>query len=150
MTADLLTRYLHFISLIVLIAAVLGQHVLLKPKMTRGEIARLQRFDLVYVIMVLLVLATGFAQWFWVGKPADFYAKNPIFHTKITIFLLVGIASIYPSVFFAKGKKGEPDESVDVPKGLVWSVRVELLLLFLMPLLASLMARGVGIPLVEE
>jgi len=150
MTADILIRYLHFVSLILLVAAVLGQHLLLRATMTRREIGQVQRLDIVYAVMVVVVLATGFAQWMWVGKPADFYSSNPIFHVKVTLFLIVGVVSAYPSVFLGRNKKGAPDESVAVPKSLIWSVRVELLLLFLMPLLASLMARGIGIPVVSE
>ena len=150
MIADILIRYLHFISLILLMAAVLGQHLLLKKTMKRSEVALFQRLDIVYAVMVVLVLATGFAQWFWVGKPADFYSGNPVFHVKVTLFLIVGVVSAYPSVFLGKNKKGDPGESVEVPKLVIWSVRIELLLLFLMPLLANLMARGIGIPLASE
>ncbi|MDA8909071.1 MAG: DUF2214 family protein [Verrucomicrobiales bacterium] len=150
MIADILIRYLHFISLILLMAAVLGQHLLLKKTMKRSEVALVQRLDIVYAVMVVLVLATGFAQWFWVGKPADFYSGNPVFHVKVTLFLIVGVVSAYPSVFLGKNKKGDPGESVEVPKLVIWSVRIELLLLFLMPLLANLMARGIGIPLASE
>lgn len=149
MIFDISVRYLHFISLILVMAAVLMQHLLLRSELTRAEIARLQRIDLVYAIAVVVVLLTGFAQWFWAGKPAEFYSSNPIFHTKLTLFLLIGIVSIYPSVFFGKGKKGDPDEVVAIPKVIVMSVRIELLLLFLMPLLATLIARGIGNPIIE-
>jgi putative membrane protein len=150
MITDILVRYLHFVSLILLLAAVLGQHLLLRKQMTRGEIARVQRLDILYAVTVIIVLLTGFAQWLWIGKPAQFYSSNPVFHVKITLFLLVGIISIYPSVFLGKQKKGEPEESIAVPGGLIWCVRIELLLLFAMPLLATLIARGIGIPVVSE
>jgi putative membrane protein len=147
---DLLIRYLHFVSLILLMAAVLGQHLLLKRKMSRGAISTVQRLDIVYAVTVIIVLLTGFAQWLWVGKPAAFYSSNPVFHTKLTLFLVVGIISIYPSVFLGKNRKGDAEEIVAVPPGVIWSIRIELVLLFLMPLLASLMARGIGIPVVGE
>lgn len=150
MATEIIIRYVHFISLILLLAAVLGQHLLLKRTMSRGEIAVVQRLDVVYAIMVGLVLLTGFAQWFWVAKPAQFYSSNPVFHVKITLFLIVGVISAYPSIFFGKQRKGDASEAVQIPKSLLWSVRAELLLLFLMPLLANLMARGIGVPLVSE
>ena len=146
MTLDLFVRYLHFVSIFVLVAAVFGQHFLVSKTMTRRQIRQVQKLDVFYALSTVVVLVTGFAQWFWVGKPAAFYSENPIFHSKIFIFLLVGILSAYPSVFFAKRKKGEDlDEAFSVPGLLIWTVRVELLLLLLMPLLASLMARGIGI-----
>lgn len=149
MTLEILIRYLHFISLMFLVTAVIGQHYLLRKEMKRSEIASVQKLDILYAVMVVVVLATGFAQWFWVGKPADFYAKNPVFHTKVSLFLIVGVISAYPSVFFGKQKKGDPNELVDVPSSIAWSIRAELVLLALMPLLATLMAKGIGIPISE-
>lgn len=150
MIVDLLVRYFHFISLILLIAAVLGQHLILRKDVTRGQVALAQRLDIVYAVMVVIVLLTGFAQWFLVGKPADFYSSNPVFHAKVTLFLIVGLVSIYPSVFLGRNRKGDANELIAVPGGVIWCVRIELILLFLMPLLASIMARGMGIPAVSE
>lgn len=146
MITDILIRALHFISVFALVAAVAAQHWGLRRQMTRLEIARLQRIDLVYGIGALAVLATGLLQWFVVGKPSSFYSPNPILHTKITLFLLVGLISIYPSIFFGRRRKGPPDEVVAVPARLIWSVRIELILLFAIPVLATLMARGIGLP----
>lgn len=145
MAADLLIRYLHFVSIIAMFAAVVAQHLALRPSLSRRDLGRIQKMDLVYAIAVVVVLLTGFAQWLWVAKPAEFYSRNPVFHVKLTLFLVVGLVSIYPSVFFGKQRKGDPSEMVAVPKGIAWSVRIELFLLLLMPLLASMMARGIGI-----
>ncbi|MEM0898140.1 MAG: DUF2214 family protein, partial [Verrucomicrobiota bacterium] len=106
-----------------------------------------QHLDILYALSVVGVLGTGFAQWFWVGKSAEFYSNNPIFHVKITLFLIMGLISAYPTIFFARQKKGEMAEEVAVPGILHWSVRLEVVLLLAMPLLASLMARGVGLRL---
>ena len=150
MISEILIRYLHFVSMFIVVAAVLGQHHLLKGSVTRATIGKAQRFDIAYAIAVVVVLATGLAQWFLVGKPAEFYSANPVFHTKLTLFLLIGVISIYPSVFLGKNRKGDQSEILDIPGKLIWSVRVELLLLFLMPLLATLMAKGIGIPVVSK
>ena len=146
MPLEILIRFLHFISLFALSAALLAQAFLLRPEMTRREIAQIQRVDILYAVMVVLVLGTGFAQWFWVGKPSQFYSSNPIFHAKVTLFLIIGILSAWPSVFLGKQNKGEPGEAIEVPRSVILSVRAEVVHLALMPLLASLMAKGVGIP----
>ena len=146
MPLEISIRYLHFISLIALSAAVFAQAFLLRPEMTRREIAQIQRVDILYAVMVVVVLVTGFAQWFWIGKPSRFYSSNPIFHAKLTLFLVIGILSAWPSVFLGRQRKGDSEETIEVPKSVTLSVRAEVLLLILMPLLASLMARGVGIP----
>jgi putative membrane protein len=150
MTDDLIIRYLHFVSIFILVAAVLGQHLILRGTITRALVGKAQRLDIAYAISVVVVLGTGLLQWLVVGKPADFYSSNPVFHTKLTLFLVIGLVSVYPSVYLGKNRKGEPEELVTIPRGIVWSVRVELLIIFLMPLLATLMARGIGIPLLKE
>lgn len=149
MLTDVLVRYLHFLSLLVVFSAVLGQHLLLKGSVPRATVAKAQRLDIAYAVAVIAVLATGLLQWFSGNKPAAFYSGNPVFHTKLTLFLVVGLVSIYPSVFMGKRRKGDPNERVEIPKALVWSIRIELLLLVLMPLLAVLMAKGIGIPLAK-
>lgn len=150
MAIEILIRYLHFVSMFTLVASVLGQHLILRGSITRAAVGKAQRLDIVYAVSVVVVLGTGLLQWFWVGKPAEFYSSNPVFHTKLTLFLLVGLISIYPSVFLGKNRKGDPGGIVRIPNRLIWSVRAELGLLFLMPLLATLMAKGIGIPVVSE
>jgi len=145
MIVDLAVRYLHFVTLVVLVGAVLGQAFLLRRELPRREIARLGLLDRIYAVAVIGVLATGLAQWLWVGKPAAFYGENPIFHAKLTLFLLVGLISIYPTLWFNRQRRGDADETIAVPTALRWSVGVEIALIAAMPVLATLMARGVGL-----
>jgi putative membrane protein len=108
-------------------------------------IARLARIDAVYGVAAVTLLAAGLTLWLGsIGKPAVYYTKNWIFHTKITCFLIVGLLSIYPTVFFIKQRKGNAAEMVSIPKSIFWMLRIELLLLFVIPLLAGLMAHGIG------
>ncbi|HMN91126.1 MAG TPA: DUF2214 family protein [Saprospiraceae bacterium] len=145
MTLEILFRYLHFLSILVMFSSVVSEHLLLKPRMTRSEIQRLSVLDAVYGISALILVGIGLTLWFGVGKPAAFYTKNWIFHLKVGLFIVVAILSIYPTVFFLRNRKGNnPAELVDVPKSIVWLIRLELLLLALIPLCAALMAKGIG------
>jgi len=145
MTAEITLRYLHFISIFAIVGSLVAEHLLLKNEMTRIEINRVARIDAVYGMAALTLLVAGLTLWLGsFGKPAGFYTKNWIFHTKITLFILVGLLSTYPTVFFIKNRKGDPGESVVIPKSVFWMLRVELLLIFIIPLLAGLMAKGIG------
>lgn len=144
MTAEILLRYLHFISILVLVGSLVGEHLLLKDRMTRREIRRLAALDGWYGLSAILLVAAGLTLWFGVGKSAEFYSKNWIFHIKLTLAILLGVLSIYPTVFFFKQRKGDPTEEVPIPKRLIWVVRLELMLLIFIPLCATLMAKGVG------
>ncbi|MEN0006215.1 MAG: DUF2214 family protein, partial [Bacteroidota bacterium] len=116
MTLEILTRYLHFISIFTIAATVVAEYLLTKPNMTRSEIARLARIDGIYGLSAILAVAAGFTLWFAVGKPAEFYTNNWILHTKVGLAILLGIFSIPPTVFFMKQRKGPEDEQVETPK----------------------------------
>ena len=145
MNAEILLRYVHFVSIFVIVSTLVAEHLLLKRELTRGELSRIARIDAIYGLAALTLLAAGLTLWFsGVGKPSIYYTKNWIFHTKLTFFATVGLLSIYPTIFFIRNRKGNQTEIVAVPKAVFWMLRFELLLLFIIPLLAGLMARGIG------
>jgi putative membrane protein len=145
MTIEIFLRYIHFISIFVIVSSLVAEHLLLKKDLNRAEIGRLANIDMVYGIAAVTLVAVGLTLWFGgYGKPSVYYTKNWVFHTKITCFIVVGLLSIYPTVFFIKNRKGDATQSVQIPNIIFWMLRIELLLLFIMPLLAGLMAHGVG------
>ncbi|MBL7856331.1 MAG: DUF2214 family protein [Cyclobacteriaceae bacterium] len=145
MTTEIILRYVHFISIFTIVGTLASEHILLKNKMTREEIGRLAKLDAVYGIAALLLLGAGLTLWLGgIGKPTDFYSKNWVFHLKLTIFIFIGLLSIYPTVFFIKNRKGKRDEIITMPNIIFWMLRMELLLLVIIPLLAGLMAKSVG------
>lgn len=142
---DIAVRYLHFLSILVLFGTLLAENILIKRNMPREEIGRLARIDAGFGLSAVTTLTAGLLLWFKYGKGSEFYLKNPVFHTKLGLFLAVGLLSIYPTVAFIRQSKGNPIESVTVPGKLIGILRLELLLALLIPLFAVLMARGVGI-----
>jgi putative membrane protein len=145
MAPEILLRYLHFISIFVIVSALVAEHLLLKKELTRKELTRLSRIDAVYGIAAVVLVAAGLTLWLGsFGKPSIVYSKNWIFHTKLTLFIIVGLLSIYPTVFFIKQRKGDPEDKVTIPGILFWMLRIELTLLFIIPLLAGLMSHGIG------
>lgn len=144
MTSEILLRYIHFISIFTIVGTLVSEHILLKKEMTRVEIKKVARIDAIYGLAALTLLGAGLTLWFsGVGKPAVYYSQNWIFHLKITCFALVGLLSIYPTIFFVKNR-GDQNQVVQVPPVIFTLLRMELSLLIIIPLLAGLMARGVG------
>jgi putative membrane protein len=145
MSLEIILRYVHFISIFAIVGTLASEHLLLK-----NEMSRLARIDAVYGLAAIALLGAGFALWLGgIGKPAEFYTKNWIFLTKVSLFVIVGLLSIYPTVFFIINRKGQQDESIKIPKVIFWMLRFELLLIFIIPLLAGLMAKGVGLSLTD-
>jgi putative membrane protein len=146
MTVEILLRYIHFISIFAIVGSLVSEHLLLKKELTRSELYRLSRIDAVYGVAALTLLGAGLTLWLGgFGKPTIFYSKNWIFHAKVTCFVIIGLLSIYPTIFFIKNRKGNAEEIVQIPKSIFWMLRFELLLLFIIPFLAGLMAKGIGL-----
>jgi len=142
---EIILRYIHFVSIFTIVGSLVSEHLLLKKEMTRTEIKRLSMVDAAYGFAVLTLLIAGLTLWLGgFGKPAEFYTRNWIFHTKIALFITIGLLSIYPTVFFIKKSKGEPNQTVTIPSTIYWMIRIELIILFIIPLLAGLMAHGIG------
>lgn len=144
MTTEIFLRYIHFISIFAIVGSLTSEHLLLKKEMTPRELDRVAKIDLIYGIAAISLLIAGLTLWLGsIGKPSVVYTKNWIFHIKLTLFVTVGLLSIYPTVFFLKNR-GNQDKVITIPKSIFWLLRIEILLLFIIPLLAGLMSRGVG------
>jgi putative membrane protein len=133
-----------------LMATLLAEHVILQPNMTRLHLQRLAITDLIYGIAAVIVLITGVLRFAYFGKGIPFYLGNPLFYIKVGVFLLVALISIYPTMTFLSWRKMLQQDTlpeVDTRRvtRLRYLVRLELGLLLAIPLLAVLMARGIGL-----
>ena len=138
-------NYLHFLGFGLLLAALVLELGLLRPKVS-GRVARqLALADGMYGISALTVLITGLLKVFIFAKPAAYYGHNFLFHIKVTLFLVVAIMSIYPTLQFLRHRKAKPEAEVSFPPLVGTLVRVELALLVVIPLLAVMMAHGFGV-----
>jgi putative membrane protein len=144
MTTEIILRYIHFISVFGIVGTLVSEHLLLKKEMTPAQLTRISRIDSIYGLSALTLLIAGLTLWLGgAGKPSEFYTQNWIFHIKLGLFACAGLLSIYPTVFFIRNRKKQ-QQSIIVPSSVFWMLRIQLLLVFLIPLLAGLMARGVG------
>lgn len=143
MTYELI-RLLHFGAIFGLAGALVVENMALKPQINAEDAQNLAKVDRVYGLSAILVLLFGLTLWLWVGKPSAFYSTNPLFHIKLGLFVTVAVLSIYPTLFFIKHRASEA-AVISVPKVIPWLIKIELFLLLIMPVLAFLMARGIGL-----
>lgn len=148
MTTEIFLRYIHFISILFITATLAAEYVLVKEKLTRQEISRISFIDLIYGLAAIVVFVAGLTLWLGgFGKPTEWYSKNWIFHLKLTLLVIIGLISIYPTIFFLKNRKGDKDELVSIPKSIRIVIGFELALLAVIPILGGLMAKGIGLSL---
>jgi putative membrane protein len=143
--SDTWIRAAHFIAIILMASSLFAEHLLLRREMAADQIRRLARIDMMYGVCATAVAVFGAILWLGgVGKPASFYSANPVFHTKLGLFVFIALISIYPTVFFMRHRRSQAT-CVVVPGSVLWVVRAELALLLALPVLAALMAKGVGL-----
>lgn len=139
-----LFRTFHFVALLVLTGAVIIENMAVKPSLSSEDCENLAKVDRVAGIAAVCALLAGLSLWLLVGKPAEFYSSNPIFHIKTAGFALLVLCATRPAVFFLQNKNYQGD-SLEVPRGISLFLKIELALLAVIALLGMLMARGVGL-----
>jgi DNA-binding transcriptional LysR family regulator len=111
-------------------------------------VERLAQVDRVYGIAAVLVLATGVARTVWGVKGTSWYWTNPLLHVKLTLFIVVGVISIVPTLTYIRWRKtlratGTLPAEADIQKTRKL-VMVQAHLIALIPLVAVFLARGFG------
>ncbi len=96
----------------------------------------------------MAVLATGFARTYWGAKGMGWYWSNPLLHVKVTLFVVIGLLSIKPTLMFARWKRelrasGRLPDEAQIKQARRF-VMMQAHLLPLIPLAAVLLARGFG------
>ena len=143
--------YLHYLSFMVCFGALVLERRLIKANPDRQEATLMVITDVVYGLAALVLLLTGIARVLHFGQGSAFYTENPLFWWKVGVYLAVGGLSLYPTITYILWalplRKGElPQVSEALAKRLSWILNIELAGFAAIPLMATLMARGVGLP----
>ena len=143
--------YLHYVSFMVCFAALVVERRLLRPDPDRRSATAMVITDIIYGLAALALLVSGIFRVLYYGQGSEFYTQNPLFWWKVGLYLSVGALSLYPTITYILWaiplRKGElPKVSQALATRLGWIINVELVGFAFVPLLATLMARGVGLP----
>jgi putative membrane protein len=149
MTSTVLLAFLHHAAAFVVVAVLTAELVLLKGELTAVAARSVLRMDAAYGIAALVLLVVGFLRVFFTEKGSAYYFHSAPFIAKISLFAIVGLLSIYPTLQFLRwrptlraGRVPALDAAVRTRVRML--VHVELTLLFVIMLCAALMARGFG------
>ncbi len=149
MLTDLILTALHHMTMFALVAILAMELVLSRPDITPDRITSLTRIDRFYGGLAALMLVFGFLRVFFGLKGSEFYLGNPIFRTRIGLFVLVGILSIAPTVSFTRWRRAmSGDPGFRPPLAEVGNARrfihLEAGVFILIPVMAAMLGRGYG------
>ncbi|SEL29675.1 putative membrane protein [Roseateles sp. YR242] len=148
MNLEALLAALHILAILSLVVFLSSQAALCRTEwMNAAVVRRLARLDIIYAVTAVAVLLTGLART-WLGmKGAGWYWHQPLLHLKLTLFIVVGLISIKPTLTYRRWVKtldaggGLPAEhEIRATRKLVM---VEAHIVMLIPIAAVLLARGV-------
>jgi putative membrane protein len=146
MAWPVIVAWIHYVAVMLLMASLLGEHVLLKQELTAAEARAVQRLDIIYGGSAALLLVTGIMR-IYLEKGVAYYMQSGPFHALLGVFVVVALLSIYPTVVFlrwraatraGRGQQLEPGQL----KTLQMVLRLEMTLMLVAPFFATWMAHG--------
>ena len=149
MLLESLLAYAHIAAILGLVVFITSEAALCRSEwMNAAVVHRLVRVDRLYLVAALTVLATGIARTVWGMKGIGWYWTQPLLHAKLAFFVVIGLMSAMPTRAFMRWRRelarsGTLPPPHEVKQARRW-VMIEAHLLLLVPLLAVMLARGVG------
>jgi putative membrane protein len=141
--------FLHHLTAFALVAAIAVEFVVIRGALTVDSARKLRAVDAVYGASAGLLLVVGLLRVLYFEKGAAFYWGNAFFIAKLTLFIIVGLLSVYPTLQFAVWRKAlKLGQLPVVDESRLHAIRRiihwELAGIVLILLCAALMARGIG------
>ena len=149
MTMSAFMAFLHHVAAFALVAGLAVELVLVKPPIDIERARKLQLADLAMGLSAGVVLVIGMLRVFYFEKGAGYYFQNAAFLGKLSLFVLIALLSIYPTLRFlswrSSVKRGEaPNVDATTLRKIRTFLHFELVGVVLLILCAALMARGIG------
>ena len=143
---------LHLLALGLGLGAVISRGTALREPASNAALRRAFRSDGLWGLAAVLWVSTGLWRWLaGIEKPAGYYTTNPVFHTKLGLFLLILGLELWPAITllrwrrsFAAGESAERLMNTGAGRRIAVISHVEALLVVAIIFLAVTMARGYG------
>jgi putative membrane protein len=144
-----LFAFLHHVAVFALVAALAIQFVLLRGELTVIRARQILAADMVLGVSAGAVLLVGAARVFRFEKDATYYFHSIPFLVKLSVFVVVALLSIYPTLQFlswrAALRRGQlPALPEQRRRSIRMLLHLELAGIVVILLCAALMAKGVG------
>ncbi len=145
---EALLAYAHVAAILTLVVFLTSEAALCRVEwLNAAVVRRLNRVDTIYLFAALAVLATGVLRTWLGAKGTAWYWHQPLLHLKLTLFVVIGLMSIRPTLAFRRWLKaldrdGSLPAEAEVRNARRW-VMVQAHLLLLVPLAGTMLARGI-------
>ena len=149
-TVSALVAYVHYLGIILCFGALMFERIILKTNLNKNETISIIIADVIYGIAGLAILITGILRVKYYGQGGDFYTSNPIFWVKVLLYIGIGLISLYPTITYILWaiplrKNKLPIISENLVKRFKLIILTELVGFAVIPFLATLMSRGIGL-----
>ena len=149
MTLEAILAYLHLLAILTMVVVLSSEAALCRIEWLNAKaVERLARVDLIYGIAAIAVLATGLVRTFLGVKGSAWYWTNPLLHIKVTMFVIVGVISVFPTLTFRRWlraqRRGAALPGAEEVRRTRRLVMVQAHIIALIPLFAVFLARGFG------
>ena len=143
----MLFAFLHHLAAFTLVAAVAIEFALIRGELTLSSARRLVVTDMVLGIAAGALLVIGLSRVFFFEKGADYYFHSHAFLAKFSLFVVVGLLSIVPTLEFLSWRKATtagqlPAISARKLRLVTGVIHGELFAIVIILLCAAIMARG--------
>ena len=106
MTLEAMLASVHLVAILALVTFMSSQAALCRIEwMNAAVVERLARLDAIYQATAVAVLASGLVRIFWGIKGASWHATQPMLHLKITLFAVMLLLSIAPTLAFRRWRR---------------------------------------------
>jgi putative membrane protein len=149
MWLDASLAFLHYTAIFMLFGFLAAEAFAFRATLDDRMIRLLGRIDLWYFGSAIAALVTGFLRLVFGAKGPDFYLGAWPIYVKVGLFVVIAIVSVSPTLTFVRWRRAlDHDPDWQVPEGERLRVRrfvmVQLHLAAFLPLIAVIMARGLG------
>ena len=76
------------------------EKLILKQNLSKNETIYIIIADVIYGIAGLAIFITGILRVKYYGQGGEFYTSNPIFWIKVSLYIIVGLISLYPTTTY--------------------------------------------------
>lgn len=147
MILDALLAYLHFAAILTAVVFVASQAALCRPEwLNAAVVPRLARVNTIYLVALVLILASGAARAQWGAKGPEWSWAQPLLHLKLGLTALMLAMAAGPTRRYAAWASrlaagGALPDAAEV-RATRRSVMIASHLMLVIPLAAVLLARG--------